>query len=123
MLKRARPAVVWTVLVALGGVLGACESAGSNPTATDRAAQNERPQPIRLTDVPPPPGLDAGAVGPLDGDALARAQRSADQVIASLPNPRVLERAARNQATPPPRYRSPAAGGAEVLRRRPPGPA
>jgi len=50
----------------------------------------EMPSPQRIVDLPPPPGLEASMVRPHTGDALEKARRSLDQIIAGIDPPDYL---------------------------------
>ena len=67
--------------------LASCESAPTD-SGSDRNAQVSADQPIRLTDVPPPPGVLPQAVQPLDSSA--RTNLNLEQILDTVQKPRYL---------------------------------
>lgn len=95
-------------LVLLAGALGltSCESAPTPGDASAKTGQAPRAsEPIRLTDVPAPPGVPEVAVRRFDAEQMKLAQRSRAEVVASLSAPRYLENLGQTpepRDTPPP---------------------
>jgi|GEM_PF-1957402 len=82
---RPPPSAAWILLLSaplLGPV--ACDAPPRPDASTaDRPAdRGPRDEPVRLTDVPPPPGADLGALTPLAGDQRAAAGRPLADVLA-----------------------------------------
>lgn len=86
-------------------VLPACETATTGDGPTSSASPESRTERVRLTDVPPPPGIIPALVQPLDQAALGLAQLPLDEVVASLDRPAHLDAThdpTSNPATDPP---------------------
>lgn len=92
------------VLVGLLG-LPACETATTGDAPS--ASTEKRDERIRLTDVPPPPGVAPALIQPLDQAALGLAQLSREQVVAALDQPSYL--ATRGESMTPPSANPPLA--------------
>ncbi|MEM6853462.1 MAG: tetratricopeptide repeat protein, partial [Planctomycetota bacterium] len=80
------------VLLFAALVIPSCVSdpAGESGTSASRTA-NPGGEPIRLTDVPPPPGVPPIALTPYDESQTAKADMSRQQAIATLAAPRYLD--------------------------------
>ncbi|MEM8738035.1 MAG: tetratricopeptide repeat protein [Planctomycetota bacterium] len=83
--------VLWLTGAAFTAAMFSCESPGPRGEGVGGAAPRDATsQPVRLTEVPPPPGVAAAAVTPLTGEALVQAQWTLDQVVAAQPVPEAL---------------------------------
>ncbi len=78
------PPVVLLVLLAALIWVGACQSRSGGERAD---GTSPREQPIRLTDVPPPPGVDARHLTPFKDQARELAQHSLDEIRQTISAP------------------------------------
>ncbi len=79
------------VLLAGAVAIPSCATDPARNTDPSLTAANARSEPIRLTDVPPPPGMPASALTPFDAMQLESAQLSLAEVVASLTPPAYLQ--------------------------------
>lgn len=105
--------LLWAVMLAsVAAVLAACAGRLPGNAAAPVQQTAKAPRPLRIVEVPPPPGIEAELVTPRTGEALARARLPLEQILASLPQPKFLDEA-RDAAAQ-------AASGAEASRREEP---
>lgn len=78
------------MLVLLAGAL-AIPSCTSDPSGEPSGESSVRGEPVRLTDVPPPPGVPESALRPFDATQMELARLTRAEIVDSLAAPRYLE--------------------------------